>query len=179
MSTKTETPTYVTFCQALIAECRAQGLQPVTAPTETGLPQNKGYAFLRFSDDGAALIVPKSATRMGSLDSHVDLSGTDGYIPLTKPNGKVACHFAPDVAKVAKVLARFVGASKRATVVASRPASQATPGNLTSAVDSQYGDLEVASWAASQRTPAGPSIEPSIEEMTDEELDAATASVRS
>ena len=169
MSTQAKTPSYVQFCHALVAECRAQGLQPITAGTETGLPQNKGFAFLRFSEDGAALIVPKSVTRMGSLHSHVDLSGADGYIPLEKPNGKVMCLFAPDLEKVRAIVGRFVGASKRATVVPSK----ATPGATPSApADTSYGDIEVASWAASG------AADKAIEEMTDEELEAATASVR-
>ena len=50
---------------------------------------------------------------MGNLHSHIDLTGASGYIALPKKNGRVACHFEPDVSKVSKVLSQFVSASKR------------------------------------------------------------------
>jgi hypothetical protein len=115
MTTTTKTlPAYVQFCNALKAEAESQGLgHYLTADTETGLPQNAGYAFLRFSENGAAIIVPKSQTRMANVHSHVDLSGQDGFVALPKYNGRVLCHFAPDVTLLAPVLCLFNGQAKR------------------------------------------------------------------
>lgn len=140
--------TYVQFCHALIKFCEDQGLAPLRAETESGLPQNEGWCFLRFSEGGAALIIPKGKTRMGNLHSHVDLSGHEGFIPLPKKNGKVICHFAPDLEKVKKVVPMFVGAAKRATAA---PTPRATQGATPSApVDTKAGEEEAASWAASE-----------------------------
>lgn len=155
---------YVQFCHALIKECKRQGLpEPVRADTETGLPQNEGWAFLRFTPDGAALIIPKGKTRLGNLHSHVDLSGKDGYIPLPKKNGKVVCHFSPDLGKVSKVLSAFVGAAKRATLSPTPKATLGAPvytGPDVFALDSEvasqddYGTKELASWADSEEVDA-------------------------
>lgn len=136
--------TYVQFCKALIKFCEEKGLNPVRANTETGLPQNEGWAFLRFSEGGAALIIPKGKTRLGSLHSHVDLQGKDGYIALPKKNGKVICHFAPDLEKVKAVLPMFVGAAKRATAA---PTPKATQAATPSAPVSKEGEEELKSWA--------------------------------
>jgi hypothetical protein len=78
---------------------------------------------------------------MGNLHSHVDLSGIPGVIPLPKKNGRVVCHFEPDVSKVSKALASFMGASKRPVAAPVRrlpgdsqavqaTASQATPSDV-------------------------------------------------
>src|SRR5512144_3008215 len=68
-----KSPAYVTLVQALVAECRAKGypveLDPATA---SGVPENKGYCFLRLGGEGA-LIIPKGVNAVGLLDSHVDL----------------------------------------------------------------------------------------------------------
>lgn len=125
---------YVQFCTKVLAAAKAQGLQPITADTESGLPQNDGWCFLRFAPDGAALIIPKGKTRMGNLHSHVDLTGKDGYVALPKKNGKVICHFAPDADKVTAVLSAFVGAAKRPTAApVSKVASSATVATTPSA----------------------------------------------
>ena len=115
MTTNT-TALYIQFANALRAEIRAQGLpEPTAAETPTGFPENEGYFFVEFGPHGQspALIVPKSKTRMGNLHSHVDLSTLSGHIPLPRKNGRVVCHFEPDVAKVSKAFASFVHASKR------------------------------------------------------------------
>lgn len=116
--------TYVQFCAALVQECADLGLPaPLAADTETGLPQNEGYCFLRFSEGGAAIIIPKGKTRMAPVHSHVDLSAFPGFIPLPKKNGRVICHFAADVGLLSATLQLFVGASKRplATPVKATP----------------------------------------------------------
>lgn len=169
-NTQTTAPLYVQFAQAIRDAIQAQGLPaPESAQTETGFPQNEGYFFVRWSD--AALIVPKSKLRMSNLHSHVDLSGQSGYIALPKKNGRVVCHFTPDITKVSEVLHLFVNASKRplaapvrrlittselaseqAKLADLRRASQATPsmrvGTLAD-VELPAGDLEAASWSYS------------------------------
>jgi hypothetical protein len=111
--------TYVKFCADLIA--RAEKLAPVVrADTESGLPQNEGWAFLRFVGSEAAMIVQKSKSKAPQIHSHVDLSGKAGFIELPKKNGKVICHFAPDLDLIEAVLPLFVGASKRATAAAQK-----------------------------------------------------------
>jgi hypothetical protein len=114
-------PLYVQFAQALRVKCQELGLEPLSAGTETGFPQNENYFFVRFgTQDAAALIVPKSKLRMGMCDVHIDVSTLEGGMALKKKNGKVLSHFAPDVDLIAKhVLPRLPGASKRATIVAS------------------------------------------------------------
>src|SRR5512146_542934 len=114
-ASNTTAPLYVQFAQALRAEIAHLGLPaPISAPTETGFPQNAGYFFVRWDTaDSAALIIPQSKTRMGNLHSHVDLSRFQGHVALPRRNGRVVCHFTPDVALVSKALHLFVGASKR------------------------------------------------------------------
>lgn len=166
----TTTPAFISFTAALVQAAAELGLpKPVTAETETGLPQNKGFVFLRFAPDGAALIIPKSVKAMAKLDSHLDLSGHDGYLNPVDSNGRVICQFAPDVDKVKAILPLFVEASKRpvkkASKVDSAAASAATP-------DTADGEAELASWSPSDgETEAASWAE---EDMTDEELDAAT-----
>ncbi len=136
-TTSNVAPLFVQFAQAIRAEISRQGLpEPTHAETPTGFPENDGYFFVEWGTHGAApaLIVPKSKTRMGNLHSHVDLSGVPGFIALPKRNGRVVCHFEPDVSKVSKALHSFVGASKRPIAppvrglsTASPTASQATP----------------------------------------------------
>lgn len=150
-------PLYVQFIDQVRAAIRAEGLpEPTAAETPSGLPENEGYCFIEWGAHGSApaMIVPKSKTRMGNLHSHVDLSGHQGHIQLPKRNGRVVCHFAPDVALVSRALHAFMGASKRdvaapvrrlpgasqsTSATASGPASQAPKGPTA-------GDLEIASW---------------------------------
>lgn len=149
-------PAYVTFCKDLTEECRSQGLgHYLKADTETGLPQNAGYAFLRFSEDGAAVIVPKAQGAMREVHSHLDLSGFDGFIALPKRNGRVLCHFAADLTLLAEVLPLFDGASKRPVAKPVRQAkaeqaqASATASDTTPALtvaDTAYAQEEERSW---------------------------------
>lgn len=145
MSTTTNAaPLYVQFIAQIRAEIRDLGLpEPMTDSTPSGVPENKNHCFIEWGPHlvAPALIVPKSALRMGNLHSHIDLSAFAGHIALPKANGRVVCHFEPDVSKVSKALSQFVGASKRPVaspvrrlVADSQSASQAsvdlTPGGL-------------------------------------------------
>lgn len=154
---------YLQFIAAVRAEIRRLGLpEPQTDPgTTSGLPENRGYVFIEWGAHliAPALIVPKSTLRMGNLHSHVDLGDLPGHIPLRSPNGRVVCHFEPDIRKVSVALERFIGASKvasrtpvRRLPTDARPASQA-PGVPIEAMFpdlvSAAADEEVRSWADS------------------------------
>ncbi len=150
-------PLYVQLAQAIMLACQERGLQPQTDDqTETGFPQNKGYFFVRFGQGlTAALIVPKSVAKVGLCDSHVDLSGLDGYVPLRKENGKVLCHFDPSVGDVTQVIERLIGASKRDTRTPVRLPAQkaaafvaAAPAEVPAIAPptDTYGAEELASW---------------------------------
>ncbi len=122
----------VAFVNALLAECQKLGYTVVSRDpsTETGLKENGGWCFLRLEgthEAGASLIIPLAKTRLGNLHSHVDLQGKDGYVPLPKKNGKVICHFQPDVAKVTQILPMFLSAAKRATAAPTPKAPVAQP----------------------------------------------------
>ncbi len=136
VTTSKSVPAYVSFCAAIIAECQAQGLDPLRDATESGLPQNEGYCFLRFQEGGAALIVPKSKNRMAPCHSHVDLSGVEGFIPLPRKNGRVICHFESDLGLLATVLPFFVGASKRASLPPVRK-TQSAPVEATPSLETE------------------------------------------
>lgn len=156
-------PATKAFISALLIECTKQGLTPVSIDptTESGLKENAGWAFLRFEgthEAGASLIIPKAVNRLGNLHSHVDLSGFDGYVATPKKNGKVVCHFTPDVTKVAAVLKQFLSAAKRATAtpvkkdasqVASAPASEAP---VATPPSTEEGEAEARSWATVEET---------------------------
>mgnify|MGYP001567933139 CR=1 FL=1 len=127
-------PATKAFVTALLGECAKLGLAVLSLDptTESGLKENGGWCFLRLEGDhanGASLIIPKAVTRLGNLHSHVDLMGKDGYIPLPKKNGKVVCHFAPDVEKVKKVLPAFLSAAKRATAAPTPKTTVSAPVN--------------------------------------------------
>lgn len=166
-STTSAAPLYVQFAHAIRAEIARLGLPaPIQADTETGFPQNAGYFFVRWDTaDSAAIIVPQSKTRMGNLHSHIDLTGFDGHVGLPRKNGRVACHFRPEIRLVSAVLHLFVGASKRPVappvrrlmVASVAPAAAAQfaashPVRIGSAADFELpkADLEVASWASAQ-----------------------------
>lgn len=120
-SSKTKTqavPAYVQFCLELSARAKALGLELETAGTETGLPQNKGYAFVRAVGSTAALIVPKAVAAVKAVESHVALPGAE---PVTG-NGRVVCRIAP-AALTDDCLLALLGASKRPV---SQPARKAT-----------------------------------------------------
>lgn len=158
-STSTTVP-YMQFLAAVRAEIRRLGLpEPSTAPTPSGLPENKGYVFIEWGEHllVPALIVPKSTLRMGNLHSHVDLSDLPGYIPLRKPNGRVVCHFEPDPTKVSAALRRLIGASKVASRTPVRRPSDSSPVNSGPTPDTRAADSEVASWAATAATAAADS----------------------
>jgi len=122
MTATTTTPLYVQFAAALKQKCAELGLKFEECPgTETGFPQNEGYFFVRTAPGQAAMIVPKSKTRMANVHLHIDLTGVEGHVQLPKKNGKVLGHFVPDLDLIAEhVLPRLPGASKRATIIASR-----------------------------------------------------------
>ena len=105
----TKAPLYVQFAQALRERCAELGIEPTAAGTETGLPQNEGYFFVEFGPHGqsAAIIVPKSKTRMGNVHLHIDASDLEGCVELPKKNGRVICHFVPDVDLLTPVLKRL------------------------------------------------------------------------
>lgn len=141
---KIQFPATQAFVQALLAECAKQGLKPVSLDptTESGLKENGGWAFLRLEgthEAGASLIIPKAAGRLGKLHSHVDLSAYPGYVALPKKNGKVICHFEPDVAKVSACLKAFLSAAKRATAAptpkATVAATPSAPAEATPVID--------------------------------------------
>lgn len=115
-ASNTTAPLYVQFAQALRIAIQAEGLPaPETHDTPSSFHENAGYFFVQWGPHGQspALIIPKSVIRMGNLHSHIDLSGLPGHIALPKRNGRVACHFTPDIALVSRALHLFVGASKR------------------------------------------------------------------
>jgi len=135
-SQKNAVPAYVQFTAALRARLDQAGVKYETAATETGLPQNAGYAFLRVDGGEGAVIIPKSKTKMARLDCHVDASGLEGYVPLTKPNGRVVCHFEPDVGLLVDgLLARLSGAPKRPVVKPVKKTPGATPGQVMATIE--------------------------------------------
>lgn len=144
----TTAPLYVQFAAQIRAAAEEQGLpQPEAAATPSGFPENENYFFVRWND--AALIVPKSKTRMGNLHSHIDLSGLDGYVALPKKNGRVVCHFSPDVRLVSKALSLFVNASKRPVAPpVKRLASDSGPVVATASGPAYDAASEVASWGS-------------------------------
>lgn len=170
------TALYVQFAAQIRAMIEEQGLPaPASADTPTGFPENEGYFFVEWGPhlQAPALIVPKSKTRMGNLHSHLDLSALPGHIALPRKNGKVVCHFEPDLAKVSKALASFASgsASKRPTAAPVRrlvAASQATPAPASGPTP---GDLELASWGQFS-APAKPG------QYSDSEADEALASLK-
>lgn len=170
-TTNTSAPLYLAFAAALHAEIKALGLpSPTLASTPTGFPENENFFFVEWGAHGQApaLIVPKSKTRMGTIDSHLDLSGASGHIALPKKNGRVICKFEPDISKVSKVLAQFVGASKRPVAAPVRRlvsasatppvATTQTPPSIREGSEADLyaglppaptpGEIEAASWAA-------------------------------
>lgn len=134
------TPAYVAFCEALKQRCQELGLPaPDAAGTETGLPQNAGYAFLRFNG-GAALIVPKAVAAVKRLECHLspDAMGT-GQAP-SKPNGRVQGVLSPaDVTD--DVLRLLVTGAKRPV---SRPTRGSTQSATATATASGLSDEELA-----------------------------------
>jgi hypothetical protein len=166
-------PATIAFVNALLAECAAKGYTVVSRDpsTETGLKENGGWCFLRLEgthEAGASLIIPLAKHRLGNLHSHVDLQGHDGYVPLPKKNGKVICHFQPDVAKVTQILPKFLSAAKRATAA---PTVKATPSpTVVTPVAAPATDLVAAAKAASMGD-----FPPASPEMTDAEIDALMA----
>ena len=156
MTTTTAQSQHLAFIAQTLAAARALGLpDPQLDPsTESGLPENKGYVFIEYGPHlvAPAIIVPKSARGPVTVHSHVDLSDLDGYVPLTKPNGRVVCHFRAEPRAVAQALTRFVGASKRPVAAPVRrptPASgQPVSTPVAAPAPDPSGDLEVASWAS-------------------------------
>ena len=147
MTTTKTAPLYVQFAQALHAKCQELGLQPTRYETPTGFFENANFFFVEFGPhlQAPALIVPKSATRMGRCDLHIDCSDLPGWIPATKKNGKVVGHFAPDLDLLTPVLKRLPGGAKRAT-----QAPVATP--VKAPVDTKAGEEELKSWAPDEET---------------------------
>jgi hypothetical protein len=167
MSTKSSTTVlpYVAIAARVRQFCAELGLPaPVTAATPSGLPENKGWMFMQFSEDknAAALIVQKTEGKAPNVHSHLDLAGHDGYIPLPKYNGRVLCHFECDLNKVKSVLHLFV-ASARRPIHASRTTGKKS---VTATIPGLSDDSEETSVAAS---------EPASYQFTEEELDAEIA----
>lgn len=159
-TTKTVTvPVYTTITSALIKACHDQGLPSplLDATTESGLPENAGWAFLRFTEGAAALIIQKSVTKVPQVHSHVDLSDYQGFIALPKKNGRVLCHFKGDATLMADVLHLFVGTAKRP--VAAKAKAEVVAGAASLSNDSQetaapvsYSEAEFAAEAEMYQT---------------------------
>jgi hypothetical protein len=116
-SKKTAVPAYVSFCHELAARAAALGLELETAPTETGLPQNKGFAFVRAKGSTAAFIVPKAVAGVKAVESHIELPDSEPVLN----NGRVVCRIAPALL-TDDCLVRLLGASKRPVVQPARKA---------------------------------------------------------
>ncbi len=173
MTTTNTAPLYVQFAQQIRAQIQALGLPaPTSAPTPTGFPENDGYFFVEWGTHlvAPALIVPKSKTRMGALHSHVDLSGLDGHIALPRRNGRVVCHFEPDVSKVRNALARFIGASK---APARAPVRRLTPASGTPVAASQAPIVPLEAMFPGLAADASQQAEPSYSDDAADEALAA------
>jgi hypothetical protein len=125
-------PAYVAFCHELAARAQALGLELEAAPTETGLPQNKDYAFVRAVGSTAAFIVPKSVGGVKWVESHIELPDSE---PVTT-NGRVVCRIQPG-RLTDDCLVRLRGASKRPVAQPARKASEATGGSTPVLTDEE------------------------------------------
>ena len=127
MSNKnTVVPAYLSLVATILETCEALQCEPTRAGTTSSLPENKGYVFVRFGEDAAAIIVPKSTGTVKLIDSHVDLSDMDCWVPLTKENGRVLGRIDASKADWSAIVSRLLGASKRPIARASKGASQQT-----------------------------------------------------
>ncbi len=125
MSNTTTVPAYLSLVAHILETCTELGTEPTRAATTSTLPENKGYVFVRFGEDAAAAIIPKSTGAVKLIDSHVDLSDLPCWVPLTKPNGRVLGRIDAALADWTVILPRLMGASKRPVLRASGNASQA------------------------------------------------------
>ena len=130
MSNKSTVPAYLALVASILEECTEIGAEPTRAGTSSTLPENKGYVFVRFGEDAAAVIVHKSTGAVKLIDSHVDLSDLPCWVPLTKPNGRVLGRIDAALADWSQILPRLVGASKRPVARASGSASS-QPADMT------------------------------------------------
>jgi len=123
MSNTTTVPAYLNLVAHILETCTELGTEPTRAATTSTLPENKGYVFVRFGEDAAAAIIPKSTGAVKLIDVHVDLSDLSCWVPLTKPNGRVLGRIDAALADWTVILPRLMGASKRAVLRASGQAS--------------------------------------------------------
>jgi hypothetical protein len=176
MSKTTSTKTS-TFGNDIRALCTELGLPtPTTSNTDSGLPENTGWMFIAFGPesvdssralgDTACLIVSKSLTQ---VHSHIDLDGEEGYIGLPKKNGRVICHFAPDLSLIAQVLHRFVSASRRASITPVKSTGKATPMVMVKATVNTL-LVELTDEELDALAPMPAYVNPLLSEMDDEEL---------
>lgn len=112
MSKTTKTPGYVSFCQSIAADLRAAGIGLAPQATvEHGLEGNKGWVCFRRIDTQQAIYVSRTDAK---LTVHTTLPvdpATPGYVtPPSKPNGKIAAHFAADLDLIKRhLIPLFVG----------------------------------------------------------------------
>lgn len=126
MSKNTTLPAYLVLVQQLLETCDRLDLQPLRADTDSTLPENSGWCFLRFGNDSApAIIVGKGVSKV-NVHSHVDYSDLECWIELTKSNGRVIGHIDAATADWDEIVSRLPGASKRAIKRASKAASVKT-----------------------------------------------------
>ena len=126
MSNNSTVPAYLNLVAHILATCEELGAEPTRAATPSTLPENKGYVFVRFGEGAAAAIIPKSTGQVKLIDVHVDLSDLPGWVPLTKPNGRVIGRIDASTADWSQILPRLMGASKRPVQRASGTASSQT-----------------------------------------------------
>ena len=122
---KNTAPSYLTLIASLLEACDKLGYTPTREATTSTLPENAGWCFLRFGDKSAAALIISKTGRV--CDVHVDASDLEGWMDLSRPNGRVMGHIDQNLVKDwAPLLTRLSGASKRAIKRASSVASQAT-----------------------------------------------------
>lgn len=163
---KTAVPAYLSLVARCLELCEEMGQEPVRAGTTSTLPENKNYVFVRFgSDDAAALIIPKSVGEVKACDIHIDLSGEVGWLPLSKPNGRVMGRIDLSVADLSVVLLALVGASKRPVKRGGKAAASGTASQAD--MDAFLAKLQTMGKpkqpAASEPTPV-PTVEETFEE---------------
>lgn len=116
MSTTTKTPGYVSFCQSILADLRAAGIQLKDQPTVIdGLGGNKNWVCFQRIDNEQKFYVSRTDAK---LVIHTTLKldpQTPGYVdPKGKNPGKIESFFEGDLAKVrAHLLPLFVGTADR------------------------------------------------------------------
>ena len=81
--------------------------------TDSTLPENGNFVFVRVGGGTAAAIIPMHAGGVKWIDSHIDWKGKTGYVPLERANGAVLCRIDPKGVDFDAYLKSLSGASKR------------------------------------------------------------------